>query len=115
MGIVITAETLRHAGVILVLVCLAILIIYCVVFMKNLIKTVQQTNSILEDANVISNIAAERTKDVDKIISDVSETVGNVAENVKKNQSTISAFTTVVKAVMSIKNMVKKDDNETSQ
>jgi hypothetical protein len=58
---------------------------------------------------VISEIAAKRSKDVDKLISDATESMGSLADIVKGNQSTIAALTSIVNALGSLKNLVSRD------
>ena len=100
--------SLKEAGLIIIGVGLIVLIGYCVSLMRNLIVTVKNTNKILEDAQVISGIAAEKSKEIDKIIGDASFTVGKVSDAVKGNQNLISALTSVVNASASLKNLIKK-------
>lgn len=103
-----------EAGWLLVALVLVIFIIVCIVFMANLIKTVKHANVVLEDVQVVSKIAAERTKDVDKIIADVSETASHISGSLKSNQGAISAIIAMVKAIASLKNVVKKDEKSTN-
>jgi len=101
--------TLVEAGLILLFFVIIILLIFCMVFMKNLTTTVKQTNKILEDVKVVSSIAAERTQDVDKIITDVAEVASNLSGTLKNNQGIIAALTSLLKAVGSLKNSKKKE------
>ena len=101
--------TLRDAGLILIGGGLIILIAYCIAFMKNLITTVKHANKILEDTQVISKIAADKSKEVDKIINDVTYSVGSMSDMIKGNQSTIAALTSMFNALISFKNFKKKD------
>ena len=105
MEITITAEMLKLALLVVIGIGLIILITYCIVFMKNLITTVKHTNKILEDTQVISKIAAEKTQEVDKIIKDVAGSVGSVSDIIKGNQNTLSAITSIVNALGSLKNL----------
>jgi len=100
--------TLRDAGMIIIGVGVIIFIIYCIAFMKNLIQTVKCTNKILEDTQVISKIAADRTKDVDKIVNDVVTSAGSISDIIKGNQSTVNALTSIVNSLFSLKNLLNK-------
>ena len=84
-----------------------VLLTYCIVFMKNLVTTVKHANKILEDTQVISKIAADKSKEVDKVVSDVASSVGSVADIIKGNQSVVSALTSIVNAIASLKNLIK--------
>ena len=104
--------TLKDAGLILIGAGLFILICYGISLMRNLIVTVKRTNKILEDAQVISKIAADRSKDVDKIIVDVASSASSISKNIKGNQSTISALTSLVNSIASFKKLMKKTDEK---
>ena len=49
-----------------------ILLIYLIVLISNLIKTVKNANKVLEDAQVISAIAADKAKKIDGIVDGIS-------------------------------------------
>jgi hypothetical protein len=102
--------TLQEAGWLLVALMLAILLIAGIILMANLIKTVKNANIILEDVQVVSKIAADRTKDVDKIITDVSETVVGISSSLKENKGTFAGIISLIKAIASLKNASKKDE-----
>ena len=100
--------TLRDAGLILIGVGLIVLIAYCIVFMKNLAVTAKHANKILEDIQIVSKIAAEKSRELDKMITDAAGSIGSVSEMIKGNQSTISALTSMFNAAVSFKNILKK-------
>ncbi|MDR2133017.1 MAG: hypothetical protein LBP30_06690 [Clostridiales Family XIII bacterium] len=100
-----TAITMKDAGLILLGVGLIILVFYAAYLIKNLITTVKSVNKILADAEVISEIAARRGKDVDKLIGEATESVSGLADIIKGNQSTIAALTSIVNALGSLKNL----------
>jgi hypothetical protein len=102
-----TAITMRDAGLIILGIGLIILIFYGAYLVKNLTATVKSVNKILADAEVLSEIAARRGKDVDKLIGDATESVGSMADIIKGNQSTISALTSIVNALGSLKNLIR--------
>lgn len=104
--------TLKDAGLILIGAGLFILICYGISLMRNLIVTVRHTNKILEDAQVISKLAAERSKDVDKIIVDVASSASSISKNIKGNQSTVAALTSIVNSITSFKKLMKKSDEK---
>jgi hypothetical protein len=74
---------------------------------RHLSVTVKSVNKILADAEVISEIAARRSKDVDKLIGDATESVGSLADIIKGNQSTVAALTSIVNALGSLKNLFR--------
>ena len=107
-----TTITLKDAGLILIGVGLIVLIAYCIAFMKNLITTVKHTNHILEDAQVVSKMAADKTKEAEKVISDVVTSFGSVSNIIKGNQSAVAALTSIVNALASLKNLIKKTEKK---
>jgi len=101
--------TPMELGLIVIGVGIIIFIAYCIAFVKNLVITVKHANKILEDAQVISKIAADRSKEVDKVVNDLVYSVGSVSEVIKGNQSTVAALTSIVNALASLKNIIKKE------
>jgi hypothetical protein len=104
-----TAITLRDAGLIILGIGLIILVFYGAYLIKHLVATVKSLNKILADTEIISEMAARRSKDVDKILDDATESVGSLAEIIKGNQSAIAALTTIVNALGSLKNLIRDD------
>ncbi len=104
-----TTITLGDAGLIFIGLAVLVLLIYCIVFVKNLIPTIKNVNKILEDAQVISGIAAENAKEVDKILGDVSSSVSSISDIIKGNQSVVAALTSLINAVGSLKNLLQRD------
>jgi len=103
-----TTITLGEAGTILIGLALLVLLIYCIIFVKNLIPAVKNMNKILEDAQVISGIAADNAKDIDNIIDEMSSSVSSISDVIKGNQSVIAALTSLVNAIGSLKNLLQK-------
>lgn len=91
---------------------LVILIVYLIQLARKLIVTVDHTNKILEDVEVVSEIAANRSKDVDEIISNVSESVSSVTETMKEKQNIFTAVASIVKAVAAVKNAASDEKIE---
>lgn len=101
--------TLGDAGLILIGLAVLILIIYCIAFVKNLIPAIKNMNKILEDTQVISGIAADNAKEVDKIIGDLSSSVGSISDIIKGNQSVVAALTSLINAIGSLRNLLLKE------
>ena len=106
MSVTLDLNTLLIA---LVLIALIVLIIYLIVLIKKLMVTLTHANTILEDTEVISKIAAERSQDLDGIITNVSGTVADLSDAVKGNQSTVSAIASIAKSAASIKGIMSSD------
>lgn len=103
MSVTIDLKTLL---IILVLIALIVLIIYAILAVRKLLVTLDHTNKVLEDVEVISEIASARSQDVDGIITNVSSTVADLSDAVKGNQGTMSAVASIVKSAASIKGMM---------
>ena len=101
---------LKILALVIISIALVVLIIYLIQVMRRLLVTLDKTNKILTDAEIISDIAANRSKDVDGIISNVSESVASVSEAVKGNKNAFAAAAAVAKAVMAVKNAVTKEE-----
>lgn len=104
-----TTISLGDAGLILIGLAVLVLLIYCIIFVKNLIPAVKNMGKILEDTQVISGIAANNAKEVDKIIVDLSSSVGSISDIIKGNQSVVSALTSLINAIGSLKNLLQRE------
>ncbi|QAT43326.1 hypothetical protein [Aminipila luticellarii] len=102
--------TLKDLGLILIGTGIIVLLIYCIGLVKNLTVTIKHTNKILEDTQVITAIAAERAQDIDHAVEDVTETVSNISEALKGNQSTIAALSSIVNSLISLKNICTRKE-----
>jgi len=100
--------SLKEAGLIIIGIGVIVLIGYCISFMKNLVITVKNTNRILEDTQVITGMAVDKSKELDKIVSDVVFSVGKVSEAVKGNQSVVQAITSLVNATTALQGLIRK-------
>ena len=92
----------------LLLAARVMLVVYLIVAVKNLVTTIKKTNKILEDAAVISEVAAKKAVEVDEIVGDVHGVVSDLAKAVQ-GTSTIGAVTNVVKAAGSVASTVKQN------
>ena len=89
-----------------------IIFIYLIVLVKKLLITVTHANKILEDLEVVSEIASERSQDVNNIITNVSGTVSDLSDAVKGNESTVSAIASIAKSAASIKGIISGDKDK---
>lgn len=100
--------TLKDLGLILIGSGIIVLLVYSIGFIRNLTVTIKHTNQILEDTQVITAIAAERAQELDEAVGDVAHSVSQMADVMKGNQSTIAALSSIVNAIMSLKNILTK-------
>lgn len=103
--------TLKDLGLILIGTGIIVLLVYCIGFIRNLTITIKHTNKILEDTQVISAIAATRSQDIDQVVGQVTESVSNISEALKGNQSTVTALSSIVNSLVSLKNIITKWGN----
>lgn len=103
---------LKILALVIISIALVVLIVYLIQVMRKLLVTLDKANKILADAEVISDIAANRSKEVDGIISNVSESVASVSEAVKGNKNAFAAAAAVVKAAMAVRNAVTKEEEK---
>ena len=99
---------LKTVLIALVLIALIVLIIYAILLIKKLMVTLTKTDQVLDDVEVVTAIAAERSQDVDSIITNVSGTVADLSDAVKGNQGTMSAIASIVKSAASIKGIMSE-------
>lgn len=100
--------TLGEAGSILIGLALFVLIVYLILMVRNMIPALKSVSKILKDTEVISGVAADSTKEVEKIVVGLSSSVGSLSEVIKGNQSVVAALTSVINALASLKNLLKK-------
>ncbi len=100
--------TLGEAGSILIGLALFVLIVYLILMVRNMIPALKSVSKILKDTEVISGVAADSTKEVEKIVVGLSSSVGSLSEVIKGNQSVVAALTSVINSLASLKNLLKK-------
>ena len=90
-------------------IALLVLIVYLIQLTRKLLTSMDHTINILEDVATITDLAAKRSKDVDGIIGDVSESVESLSKAVKGDQNIFSAISSVIKAVAAVKEAGSKE------
>ena len=90
-------------------IALLVLIIYLIHLTRKIMTSMDHTINILEDVAIVTDLAAKRSKDVDGIIGDVSESVESLSQAVKGDQNIFSAISSVIKAVAAVKNAGSKE------
>ena len=96
----------------LVLIAVAVLVIYLIVLVKNLVTTVKNTNKVLEDTAVVSGILAEKAKAADGLADDVIEALGSFTKAVKGEENLIAALSNIAKTIGMAVSFVRKKDDE---
>ena len=98
---------IKTALIYLLLVAAVVLVCYLIVVVKNLVTTIKNVNKILEDASVVSGVAAEKSLEVNDMIGDLQAAIADVSSAVKGDSSTFGAVANVAKTAASLKNLFK--------
>ncbi len=109
MDVTIDIKTLL---IVLVLIALLVLIIYGIILLRKLLVTADRANKVLEDVEVISEIAASRSEDLDGIIDNVSTAASGLSDTMASG-SFLTTVGSIAKSAASVKGMISKDDPET--
>ena len=102
----------KALAIVVVVIAAVVLAVYLVKALKRMIVTLERANKILADVEVVSGIAADRSKDVDNVIGTVSESVSDLSEAIKGNRNVMSAIVSVINASATVKNAVGKNDEK---
>ena len=89
---------------------LLLLVVLCIVAV-NLIKTVKELNKVLDDASVVSEVAANTANQVDGIVADVSATAGQLRSGTS-DVGVFGAVSNVAKAVSSVAGVSRGSKNK---
>ena len=103
---------IKTALIYLLLAASIVLVCYFVVVAKNLVTTIKNVNKILEDASVVSGVAAEKSLEVNDMIANVQSAVADVTCAVRGDSSTFGAVANVAKTAASLKNLFKSDKSK---
>lgn len=109
------AVLLGAAGFVL-LIYLVVAVSKLIPVFKNLNTTLVDLNKVLEnadkvvdDAKVISSIAANKAEKADKLVDDASSVLSNVSSSLKGNMNAISAASSLVNSVGAIRSLFSSD------
>ncbi len=102
----------KTALIYLLLAAAVVLVCYLIVVVKNLVTTIKNVNRILEDASVVSGVAAEKSLELNDMLSNVQAAVADVSSAVKGDSSTFGAVANVAKTAASLKNLFKSDKSK---
>lgn len=103
--------TLQDLFLLVIGIAAIVFLFYLIKLLKNLVETIQRTNRVLADAEVITGIASNKAQQLDGVIGDVSEAVGSITELVKGNQNVVKAVTNIVNSLAGLKCLIT-DKNE---
>lgn len=87
---------------------LLILIVVLIILGIKLISVVKRLDSVLEDCNYITGVAAKETKEIEGVVDNVSGSVNEIVEACKGNQDIKKAFAVLVNTFSTIKGFFAK-------
>lgn len=82
-----------------------ILIVYLIIFSRNIAKAAKRANRTMENIEKISTITLKKSMQLDSASNDFIEAMSKVASALKGQQSLISAISVLVNSFSSIKNL----------
>lgn len=97
----------------ILLICIIVFVIYLTMVMKNLIVTLKNANKVLEDANVVSSIVADKASRSEVALDKVLDACDSFSNAVKNEEGLMAVFGSIAKAVSSVASLFKKDKEET--
>jgi hypothetical protein len=89
--------------IVVLLILTIALVIYLLTLTSKAKKSLDKLNTVLDDANRISTIAAEKTEMIDGVIDNATDTVMGIVESVHENSSMISRVASVGTGAMAVK------------
>lgn len=104
--------TLQDLILLVIGIAAIVFLFYLIKLLKNLVETIQRTNRVLADAEVITGIASNKAQQLDGVIGDVSEAVGSITELVKGNQNVVKAVTNIVNSLAGLKCLITDKSEE---
>ncbi|MDR1815260.1 MAG: hypothetical protein LBR00_01060 [Clostridiales Family XIII bacterium] len=103
---------LKDLLICLLIIVAIVLVIYGIVAVSRLAKSMTKLDKILTDFEVVSDTASKRTKQLDGAIDNISKTVSGVSKKVKDGQNIIAVISILVQMFGSISQALKKDGKD---
>jgi len=99
---------LRQILVILLILAAIVLVVVLIMLAVQLIQTVKKANTVLDDANRITTVAAEKAEALDGVIDEASDMMLGVIDTVRGNTSAISKVVGLGQGISSAKSVADK-------
>ncbi len=97
--------TIGDALLFLIGICAVILLIYVITAVGNLIPVLKSLKRILNDAETVSGLLADTTKNIEETVNSLAESSTDMAEFISQNTSSFKAIVSIVSAIVSLKNL----------
>jgi len=98
----------KDALLCLLIIALIVLAIYAIFAVFHLVKTLKQAQTVLDEFEVVSKIASERTKQLDKIIDQTTS-------KIKSGQNILNSIPIIVTAVSRIAKVVAQQNDKKAE
>ena len=97
----------KSALLCLLIIAGIVLAVYLIVAVYQLIKTLKQSQKVLDDFEIVAHIASERTQQLDKLIDQTSK-------KLKAGQGILNSLPIIFKAISQIAKVVGKQNEKSS-
>lgn len=99
--------TLSEIGLMAIGLAVLVLLIYCIILIRNLIPAIKTLNNVLEDVEAITDTTSTGVVEASKLVSEIGASISAVSGNLKGRESTLQSLTTLVKSVSSAIGLIK--------
>ncbi len=107
-----TTITIGDALLILIGACFIILLIFLIRAARHLVPALKTLSKILEDAQTITGLVSDASKEVEGIVTSVSESSASMAEFIRNNQSSFKAVVSLINAIVAIKKLFSQSEHK---
>lgn len=94
--------SVKDLGIALVIIAAIICLVFLTKVFKRLIVTVEKSNEILDDVKSMTEIAERRSRDLDNMVGNITDSVEGITEAIKGNETIIKQLSAIASAVSSI-------------
>ncbi len=94
--------SVKDLGIALVIIAAIICLVFLAKVFKRLIVTVEKSNEILDDVKSMTEIAERRSRDLDNMVGNITDSVEGITEAIKGNETIIKQLSAIASAVSSI-------------
>ena len=89
------------------LIACVVLVIYLIMVASNLITTLKKVNKILDDTQTVTGMVNNTAKDVQPVVSDLTDAMAGVSRSLKGNDTELNAISNLAKSVSSMVSIIK--------
>lgn len=93
--------SLKDIAIGLVLLAVFVLIIYIILFFKNLITTLKTSNEILIDVKSMTEVVEKRTLEIDGVVDDITDSISKAAKS-KSGGGVLAQLSNIAAAINTI-------------